>query len=239
MTSPVVTEHSGVAIVRDDLFPGGTKARFIPQLFDGCDELVYATPAEGGAQFAIASVARALGKRATLFVAQRGTPHARQYEAKALGATVIQIRPGYLSVVRSRASQYVAGRHGARIVPFGVRAPGAERAIACAALSTGLIPDEVWCAAGSGLLSRGLALAWPDARRHAVQVGRALQPADVAGATIHVYRGSFGQPCRTPAPFPSDPHYDAKAWQLCRERRGSGLVLFWNVAGPACAEPQA
>jgi len=32
------------------------------------------------------------------------------------------------------------------------------------------------------------------------------------------------------APFPADPHYDAKAWELCVVKRGSGRVLFWNVA---------
>lgn len=43
-------EHDGIAVVRDDLFLGGTKARFLPALFDGADEVVYASPAEGGAQ---------------------------------------------------------------------------------------------------------------------------------------------------------------------------------------------
>ncbi|MFO1156639.1 MAG: hypothetical protein U1E43_07680 [Rhodospirillales bacterium] len=92
--------------------------------------------------------------------------------------------------------------------------------------------DEVWCAAGSGVLARGLARAWPGARRHAVQIGRALRPADVGGATIHIYPAPFGKPGRT-APFPADPHYDAKAWEICRARRGRGEVLFWNVTGPA------
>jgi hypothetical protein len=32
------------------------------------------------------------------------------------------------------------------------------------------------------------------------------------------------------APFPADPHYDAKAWELCVAMRGPGRVLFWNVA---------
>ena len=32
------------------------------------------------------------------------------------------------------------------------------------------------------------------------------------------------------APFPADPHYDAKAWELCVAMRGPGQVLFWNVA---------
>ena len=31
--TPIVKEHEGIQVVRDDLFPGGTKARFIPRLF--------------------------------------------------------------------------------------------------------------------------------------------------------------------------------------------------------------
>lgn len=233
MTAPVVREHAGVLVVRDDLFAGGTKARFLPQLFEGADEVVYASPAEGGAQTALAVTARALGKRATIFVAKRGTPHPRALMAKACGARVLQVSPGYLNVVQARARDYVRCHRGARLAPFGMDTPQAVAAIAAAARSTGLEPDEVWCAAGSGVLARGLALAWPGARRHVVQVGRQLRPADVAHATVHVHPLAFGAVARRAPPFPSDPHYDAKAWEVCEQRKGPGRVLFWNVTGPA------
>jgi hypothetical protein len=73
MIKPHLTEHDGVFVARDDLFPGGTKARFLPILFEGANEVVYASPAEGGAQTALATVASQLGKRATIFVAQRAS----------------------------------------------------------------------------------------------------------------------------------------------------------------------
>lgn len=231
-TAPVMTEHDGITVVRDDLFPGGTKARFMPVLYDGSDEVVYASPAEGGAQTALATVAHQLGKRATIFVAKRKEPHPRSLMAKRLGATVYQVKPGYLSVVQSRASLYCE-RFGAFLAPFGLNLPVAIERIAEAALATGMRPDEVWCASGSGVLARGLAAAWPEARRHVVQVGRALEDSDVAGATIHVHPLKFGQASRASVPFPSDPHYDAKAWEVCKEHCGSGAVLFWNVTGPA------
>lgn len=204
------------------------------KLFAEADEIVYATPAEGGAQSALAWAARATGKRSTLFVAKRATPHPRALMAKALGATVYQVTPGYLSVVRKRAQDYCAAT-GAVHAPFGLNTPEAIETIAAAALATGIEPDEVWCASGSGVLARSMAQAFPMARRHVVQVGRALTPEDVAGATIHVHPLSFGQTCRSQPPFPSDPHYDAKAWEIAKARRGAGLVLFWNVTGPAAA----
>lgn len=33
--------------------------------------------------------------------------------------------------------------------------------------------------------------------------------------------------------IPADPHYDAKAWDVCAAAYGPGRVLFWNVTGPA------
>lgn len=234
MPDPVVVVHDGIHVVRDDLAGGGTKARFMVKLFAKADEIVYATPAEGGAQSALAWAARVTGKRATLFVAKRAEPHPRALMAKALGATVWQVSPGYLNVVRKRAQDYCAAT-GAMHAPFGLNTPEAIQTIADAARTTGFEPDEVWCASGSGVLARALAQAFPRARRHVVQVGRALTPEDVAGATIHVHPLAFGQTCKTIPPFPSDLHYDAKAWEIANARRGAGLVLFWNVTGPAVA----
>ena len=105
MTAPIVREHDGVWVVHDDLYPGGTKARFMPVLFEGVDEAVYASPAEGGAQTALATVAKDLGKRATIFVAARAKLHPRTLEAARLGAKVVPVRPGYLSVVRNAADK--------------------------------------------------------------------------------------------------------------------------------------
>lgn len=232
-SAPIIREHEGIFVVRDDLLPGGTKARFVQLLFEGCDELVYASPAEGGAQTAIATVAASLGKRATIFVAKRAEPHPRALMAKRLGATVRQISPGYLSVVQARAAAYVDVTPDSRLAPFGLDWSRIVSALASAAQATRFEPDEVWCAAGSGVLARGLAAAWPTARRHVVQVGRALSPADVARAEIHVAPQRFSAIAKTVTPFPSDPHYDAKAWAICREQHGPGKVLFLNVTGPA------
>ena len=231
-TKPKLIEHDGIMVVRDDLFPGGTKARFLGRLFDDAQEVVYASPAEGGAQTALATVAAELGKKATIFVAERADPHPRALLAKKLGARICMVKPGYLTVVQKRAKDYCAAS-GATLAPFGVDLPEAIDVIAAAAKSLKIEPDEVWCASGSGVLARALAKAWPKAKRHVVQVGRKLSAEDVAGAEIHVAKLAFEKPCKADVPFPSDPHYDAKAWEICRVKKGSGLILFWNVTSPA------
>jgi hypothetical protein len=227
---PIVCDHLGIKVVRDDLFPGGTKARFIPKLFENADEVVYAGPCEGGAQVALAVVANALGKRATLFVAERASRHARTEKARSLGATVFEVKPGYLSVVKARAFEYCRNT-GALLARFGM--PGAIDCIADAAMSTGVYPDEVWCAGGSGVLARSLRKAWPKAIINAVQVGRTLEPSDVDGAKIHLSGVPFGKAEKIRPPFDSCQYYDAKAWRICIERKGPGEVLFWNVTGAA------
>jgi hypothetical protein len=143
MTAPIVQTHSGIWVVRDDLHPGDTRARFIGRVFDGVQEAVYASPPEGGAQTALAYVARALGKKATIFVAQRAKPHARTLEAEHPGAKVVPVLPEYLTVVQSRARQYCRDS-GASLIPFGADIPGAIEALAAAALATDLEPDEAW-----------------------------------------------------------------------------------------------
>ena len=131
MIKPQVIAHGGVFVVRDDLFSGGTKARFLPTLFGGADEVVYASPAEGGAQTALATVATQLGKRATIFVARRAHLHPRTLMAKRLGAQVVQVSPGYLTVVQARAREN-SRQTGALLAPFGFDVPEAIEAIAAA-----------------------------------------------------------------------------------------------------------
>jgi hypothetical protein len=229
---PIIREHLGVHVVRDDLFPGGTKARFLPILFEGAEEVVYASPCEGGAQTALAHAAAKLGKRATIFVAKRNRPHDRALEAKRMGAKVMQVPCGYLNVVQARAREYCK-RTGAILVPFGVNIPAALSTIAEAARSTGIEPDQVWCASGSGVLARSLGMAWPGAAINVVEVGRKLSPGDVGGARIHKAGIPFSKAIKARPPFPSCPHYDAKAWRICQAMKGKGTVLFWNVTGPA------
>lgn len=229
-TAPIVQEINGIAVVREDMYPGGTKSRYVGDLYDDADEVVYASPCQGGAQFALAFVAHRLGKKATLFVAKRATPHARAFEAKRLGAQVIQVPNGYLNVVQARARQYCEAT-GAKLAPFGMNVPTAVDVISKAALATGEMPDEVWCAGGSGVLGRSLKKAWPKARLCVVMVGREATPVD--GAEHIFFPKPFEWMAKQP-PFPSDPHYDAKAWQICNARRSrGGRVLFWNVTGPA------
>ena len=225
-----VTEHNGILVLRDDLIPGGTKSRFLSKLFSTQDEIVYASTACGGAQLALAYSAKETRKQATLFVAKRKELHPRTMEAITLGATIYQQQCGYPLNLQARAREYCETT-GAYYVDLGC--PEALETIAetAAEVYRRYGPfDQVWSAAGSGVLTRGIQEGIPDAQFFAVRTGRKVT--DIGRAVIHDYPLRFQQELTIDAPFPSCPNIDRKAWDLC-SRLSSGTVLFWNVLGPS------
>lgn len=231
----VIDEVEGIRVVRDDHVLGGTKRRALDRLMASIDaeELVYATPAYGFAQIALAGACRAAGKKATIFVAARSQRHPRTQAAAALGAKVVEVKAGRLNVILSRARKYCE-ETGAYQVPWGL-----DDEIFVAAMADvigelpGPAPEEVWCVAGSGVLTRALQRAFPDAVHHAVQIGR---DPDVGNAQLWKAPEAFEEDATDPPPFPSCTNYDAKAWRFIKEHASPG-ALFWNLG--ADPEPTA
>jgi cysteine synthase len=223
---PRIEQHGKILVARDDELPGGTKQRFLAEIMAGKREVVYAGPPWGGAAVGIAYVAREQGTKATLFYAARAQESPRQRLARSYGARLELVRPGYLSVVKARAQEYCS-RTGAVLLAWGI--PQAERAITETAKALDLDPPEVWCAAGSGTLLRGLARAFPQAQVIGVQVGHALTETERTGAfRVIAHPLEFEKRTAQAVPFPSCRHYDAKAWQYASRLAKSG-ALFWNV----------
>lgn len=214
-------------IVRDDLLPGGTKMRAILPLIASsvAGEFVYASPAQGYAQVALAHCAAMLGRRATVFTAERKVPHPLTLRARAAGAKVVMVPFGRLNVTQARARGYAA-KVGASLVPFGCDVPICRDAIAAAARLIDGPPAEVWTVAGSGVLTRSLQAAWPTARFVAVVVGS--ERANVGRAERIDCPLAFEDDAADLPPFPSARNYDAKAWGYFRRQAPPG-ALFWNV----------
>lgn len=227
--SPIIEEHLGIIVVRDDLYPGGTKARAFDRLYERYGEIIYCCAVTSCTQISLATAARRLGKKATLFLAARAEPTLQTVRARELGADIHEVRPGYMSVVRSRGREYAATHESALLAPLGFDSEEVLETLAAAARFVPYKPDEVWCAAGSGVLTRALQRAWPQARHCAVQVG---MECDVGAAQTYVSPYKFERPYRGDTEFPSERHFDAKAWDVCKRCRTQGAkVLFWNVLG--------
>lgn len=230
--APEIEMHEGVTVVRDTL-EGGTKARYLWQLFIRHDEIVYASSAEGTAQVALAACAKRWDKKAVIYGPARKVLHPRQVEAIKLGADYRPVKPGYMSVCAAKARRHAEAR-GSYLLPFGAVTPDATDVIADTANTLKVKPDFVWCASGSGTLIKGLVKAWPRAQHHVCQVGHQLTPEEVGGATIHesLFKYGWAAPANF-APFDCDAHYERKGFyalkQWMTQHKPKGKVLFWSV----------
>lgn len=231
----VIEQHEGIVVAREDLCAGGSKIRFLPYLVEDAKEIVFGGPFCGGAPYALSVWGQRKGVKITLFYAKRKLLHRRQEQAFKNGARIIQVPFGYMTNVQAKAKAY-ARDHGALFLPLGFDVPEAcgpfvdyMRGVS---KSVGHV-DQVWCAAGSGMLARCLAEAFPSSVIHAVIVGlksRNSKQEFRPNVVMHEAPYDFAQEAKAPAPFPCCPNYERKAWEIMkRERKGS--ALFWNVLG--------
>ena len=229
---PVIEEHEGIKVVRDDLLDGGSKVRFADYLIQShpeIEEWVYgSSPATGYAQISLSCLCRRYGKKAVIFMADRAKDNLHKYQLCAIdnGAIMKWIPNGMLSVTEKRARDYVKQVPNNRILlPIGFDHPSVVASIIRVAHSMDIAPREVWTVGSSGTLTRGLQQAWPDASFHCVTVGHR---GDYGRAKIYRCEVPFNRPAKLIPPFPSAITYDAKAWEYIKQYASPG-ALFWNV----------
>jgi threonine dehydratase len=228
--TPIIELHEGFQIVREDLVPGGTKARILPEILKDidADEFVYPSTTYGYGPLAVAHAAKELGKKAVLFYPARNrenwTP--MMEEAESIGAEIVMVKMGFMSVLKCRANEYCEENSRAHMVPLGCDTAEFHQGFVDLAKSLRKRPKEVWCAAGTGALTRALQEAWPNAEHHAVVV--AMKTADTGTAIRHTVKIPFERAAKNMPPFPSAANYDAKVWEVMKEH-ASPKALFWNV----------
>jgi len=234
LSDPIIEEHEGFQIVREDLINGSSKVRASDYLVKGLteiDELVYGScPATGHAQIALSVLAKRYGKKCVVFMAERSLNNLTKQQKHALaeGVDFKWVNPGYLNVTEKRARDYAEESDRRLLVPIGVDHPAVVASYAVVARRMGIQPKEVWTVGSSGTLTRGLQAGWPDADFHCVSVGH---KGDFGRATVYRHPMIFGQDVKAKdmPPFPSVSNYDAKAWKYMKEHASEG-ALFWNVS---------
>lgn len=233
LPKPIVMEHDGFLVVRDDLLDGGTKRRAFNvyvESFPDVKEWVYASPRQGYAQLSLAYACNDLGKKATVTI-PKGNHTWLTDEAIRLGCNIIEVPMGYLTNIQAKAKRYVEEHEGSSLVPFGGDHPIIIEAMKNVALSLDIEPPkEIWTVMSSGVLSRGLQLAFPKAKVYGVQIGHGTTEREMGRAETMRSKYKFDQECKEEdrPPFPSSLTYDSKAWEFMKERASKG-ALFWNV----------
>lgn len=234
-----------VNVVRDDLAEIGSKGRFGSLLVSSMaeDTIVYVAPRVGWAPISLAKLCKMYGKRLVLFAPASKEASAHQQVAVELGAEMRFHRIAAMPVLQAKAQAF-AEKHGYLFAPLGLRHPLVTAAIIATAdkltKKNGGPPDAFWTAMSTGVLNRGLQLAWPNARSHGVAVARNIKDGERGLATITSHPLPFVVDAKEidQPPFPSARNYDAKVWAVMQGRidvdrrlMASDGDWFWNVAG--------
>jgi hypothetical protein len=225
-----------VKVVRDDLPEIGSKGRFGSLLFQRMrqDTIVYIAPRVGWAAISLAKLGKMYNKRVILFAPACRLPSKHQQVAMELGADMRFYRVAAMPNLAKEAQTF-AEKHQYMYAPLGLRHPLVTAAIVATAEKLAAkhgVPKQVWCAMSTGVLSRGLQIAWPKAEHHGVAVARNIQRGERGNAIIHSHPYNFTQdemPALRP-PFPSATNYDAKVWRFMAAEARAGAWM-WNVAG--------
>ena len=233
-----IEKHHGIYVVRDDLLPGGTKSILLSEINKenpDTKEFVYASPVYGGFQIALSIYCKSHNKKATIFCAKRTKQHANTLKCIENGANVIEVDYGYLSVVEKKAREYCIGKPYVEKIIFGASTHKNKLIIAKRVQQVmktiPFIPDEIWCAIGSGTLISGILLGTRNINIVGVQVGAEFKE-EHTHLRIIKYPKSFDKESKIKIDFPSMPNYDLKAFELCLkdfELNSTKKILFWNV----------
>ena len=229
---PVVIEYEGVRVVRDDLIVG-TKTRAADLLASKInnDTMVYSQPRVGLAGVSLLDVAKHHNKKVVLFMPASKRISLHQACCIERGAIPIFERIAAMPILNIKAKEW-ADKHNAFFIPLGLKHELATAAIVHTASKISE-PEEVYVAISTGVLSRALQIAWPNAKFTCVAVARNLKAGELGRAKVISEPLEFIQEEPIQPPFPTVRTYDAKVWKYIPKNTGRN-ILMWNVG----AEPQ-
>lgn len=226
---PIVIEHQGIRVVRDDLIVG-TKTRAGDLLASKTNHhtLVYSQPRTGLAGVSLLDVANKRNKKVVLFMPASKQISHHQACCIERGAIVYFKRIAAMPNLNLYAKKW-AEENDAYFIPLGLKHELATAGIVHAA-SKIPEPKEVYVAISTGVLARALQIAWPNAKFTCVAVARNLKAGELGNAKVI----SESLPFTTPEkkenmpPFPTISTYDGKVWKFIPKNTGKD-ILFWNV----------
>lgn len=234
---PVTDTYSGVRVVRDDLITG-SKVRggdcLISKISPDQDTIVYVQPRFGLAGVSILDVAKHHGKKVVLFMPASKRISYHQACCIERGAEAKFARIAAMPNLNLIAKAWAEERPNCFFVPLGLKHELVTAGFV-KTMSKMPEPEEVWSVISTGVLTRSMQIAWPNAKFHAVAVARNLKAGELGRADVISAPEQFAQAIRGDdiPPFPSVLTYDAKAWRYIPKNTGRD-ILMWNVG----TEPQ-
>ena len=231
---PIVeTLHEGVRCIRDDLITG-TKIRGADLLMSSIkeDTVAYVQPRTGLAGVSILDVASRHSKNVRLYMPSSRKISNHQAVCIERGAQYSFHRIAAMPNLNKIAKED-SKIHGYYFIPLGLKHKLVTAGLVKVA-SQIQEPDEVYVAISTGVLSRALQIAWPNAKFTSVAVARNLKAGELGRADVISAPEPFTKGCKPEEmpPFPCIDTYDGKVWRYIPKNTGRN-ILFWNVG----AEP--
>jgi hypothetical protein len=241
--APNITTFHGATIWDDSMTGIGTKGRWGDLLVRSMesDHLVYVQPRVGWAGVSLAALAKKYDKKLTLFMPASKVVSDHQLVCIERGAKPIFRRIAAMPVLNKYAKEW-AEENNAQFVPFGLDHP---LVVAAGVKSTIQQwgdrdePRDVVSVISTGVLTRTLQIAWPDAKFHGVAVARNLHKGEIGRADVSAYHRGFREKAdhadQINQEIDSAPTYDCKGlerFMLDKTRAPKDKnTLVWNVAG--------
>ena len=220
-----------IEIVRDDLLLGGSKGIIAEYIIknNNSDIFVYASPVYGGFQIALSIMCQKYNKKCVIVCAKHTNKHPNTLLCESYGAEIMEIFPGYLSVIQKRARDYSC-ENNAFNINFGCFSP-IYISLLSSRVKTFKEPDEIWCVVGSGTLVSAILEGTEKCKVFGIVVGKKCDIKHQRLSLIY-YDKPFEYETKFMTPFPSMKNYDAKAYEVLIRERGVAPkqnILFWNV----------
>lgn len=228
--------HDGIRCVRDDLIVG-SKIRGADLLMSTikADTVAYVQPRTGLAGVSILDVAKRHGKNVRLYMPSSKIISHHQACCIERGAQVSFHRIAAMPNL-NRIAKEDSNLNGYFFIPLGLK----HRLVTAAMVKVASQlkePDEVYVATSTGVLSRSLQIAWPNAKFTAVAVARNMKAGELGRADVISEKLAFTQsekPENLP-PFPCIDTYDGKIWKYIPKNTDKD-ILFWNVGSEPVLE---
>ena len=231
--TPMVVKHQGIRVVRDDVITG-TKVRGGDCLISTIkeDTIAYVQPRTGLAGVSLLEVAKRHGKKVRLYMPSSKRISHHQACCIERGAEVSFHRIAAMPNL-NKIAQEDAKKNGYYFVPLGLKHKMVTAGLVKSA-SQIPEPEEVYTVISTGVLSRALQIAWPNAKFTAIAVARNMKAGESGRAKLISAPEAFTKAIKRDEmpPFPSIGTYDAKAWRYIPKNTNKD-ILFWNVG----AEP--
>jgi hypothetical protein len=228
----VIKDVEGFKVIDDGEFAYGTKAKmgdfFISQIKE--DSMVYVAPRTGFAPYSLTYLAKKYNKK--LYLVVPASEKASEHQLKAIeeGGIPIFVRIPAMPTANIWAKNF-AQKIGAKYLPFGLKhesvVAGGVRVFNDALKQHDI--KNMWTVFSTGVLSRTLQIAIPNAEFNAVAVARNVQEGELGRARFYSYDKPFLKEARHASPFKSILTYDAKGWEIMKKLGKEG-DWFWNVA---------